>query len=761
MLGYKGDITYHWMIPGRGLNDGLFKIEVDVDAMTVGLYVPDNREVEIYCEHISELGTTQNMNNTEDDVFYESEYDLDDGIDGLVDVKISSTLIHEWKKKEKQKQKVIDKEPTEGAYDLSDNDFGYFSDNDQLFLDYATSDNDGEVERKVKFSEFHVERDMENPEFVVGMMFKDFDELKDACRQYSLVNHFGNDFKHNDRERLDVKCKEGCPFRIWASKMPDKTTVQIKSIVNEHNCSKIFENKFASVERLARWFLEAFQNNPKLKVDTFLVMVKKELKLEINWMKGYRTKVKALEIIRGKDEDQYSKLPKYCGELRKRNPGSTTILHLERSLFQRIYICIKALKDGFLAGCRPIISIDGCWLKGKYEGHLLTAIGIDANDCIYPIAYAVVEKENKNSWGWFLELLAYDLNIDNSHAWTFVSDRQKGLISIVQSLFPGCEHRFCVRHMYQNFIKIAVHRGKTLKDYLWAAARASYVGEFNYWMDKIENTCDSAYKWLKEKPAEEWSRSHFRTFSKCDMLLNNLCESFNNVLLDVRDKPILTMLEEINSKLMRRVYKQRDAMRRFDGQICPKIQKKLDKLKIESFKCIPDWSGGQTFQVRCPLTQFVVDMAERTCSCRRWQLTGLPCSHAICCIFNRREHAEDYVDDCYKVATFLNTYSYTINPIAGEDQWDLVQHGDAIIPPKLSKPKRGRHQTKRKKDFVEILEDGEKKSNLSKLSRKGLKMTCSICGQQGHNKRFHGDENHLQKRTRVDSSEPLTNPLQD
>ncbi|KAK8530667.1 hypothetical protein V6N13_122291 [Hibiscus sabdariffa] len=633
MLGYKGDITYHWMIPGKGLNDGLFKIEVDVDAMTVGLYVPDNREVEIYCEHISELGTAQNMNNTEDDVFYESEYDLND-------------------------------------------------DNDQLFWDYATSDNDGDVERKVKFYKFHVERDMENPEFFVGMMFKDFDDLKDACRQYSLVNHFGIDFKHNDRERLDVKCKEGYPFRIWASKMPDKTTVQIKSIVSEHNCSKIFENKFASVERLARWFLEAFQNNPKLKVNTFLVMVKKELKLEINWMKGYRTKVKALEIMRGKDEDQYSKLPKYCGELRKRNPGSTTILHLERSLFQKIYICIKALKDGFLAGCRPIISIDECWLKGKYEGHLLTAIGIDANDCIYPIAYVVVEKENKNSW--------------------------------------GCEHRFCVRHMYQNFIKIAVHRGKTLKDYLWAAARASYVGEFNYWMEKIEKTCDSAYKWLKEKPAEEWSRSHFRTFSKCDMLLNNLCESFNNVLLDVRDKPILTMLEEINSKLMRRVYKQRDAMRRFDGQICPKIQKKLDKLKIESFKCIPDWSGGQTFQVRCPLTQFVVDIAERTCSCRSWQLTGLPCSHAICCIFNRREHAEDYVDDCYKVATFLNTYSYTINPIAGEDQWDPVQHGDAIIPPKLSKPKRGRHQTK-KKILLKYLKREKRKAICPSYPEKGLK----------------------------------------
>ncbi|KAK8612019.1 hypothetical protein V6N13_132052 [Hibiscus sabdariffa] len=726
MLGYNEFITYHWRIPGNDLNDGLFKIEKDDDATIISLYVPDNRVVEIYFEHSSEFELARNVENSEDDCFIDSEYDLDDGDDGLVEIEVSSkidmTSINESKERDKRKEKMIDTKPTRGSHDSLDNElaseFGYSSDvSDQLYLEYATSDNDSHFPRKRKHPEFDAGIDMKNPGFVVGMIFKDFDEFKNVCRQYSLVNQLGINFKHNDKDRVDVRCKEGCPFRIWASKMPDKMTVQIKSIVDEHSCSKIFENKFASVELLAYKFLDVFRDDPNMKVNTFLAKVRKELKLEIKWMKGYRTKVKALEILRGKDEDQYSKLPKYCGELRKRNPGSSTILHLDKSLFQSVYICINALKNGFLAGCRPIISVDGCWLKGKYGGHLLTAVGIDANDCIYPIAYAVVDRENRNNWGWFLNLLANDLNIENSHVWTFMSDRQKGLISIVQSLFPDSEHRFCVRHMYQNFVKISEHRGKALKDYLWAAARASYPGEFNYWMKKIEKISDSAYKWLKNKPAQEWSRSHFSTFSKCDMLLNNLCESFNSSIVDVRDKPILTMLEAINSKLMRRIYKRRDAMKRYNGSICPKIQKKLDKLKIESFNCIPDWSGG--------------------------------------------EHLEDYVDDCYKVTTFLKIYDYTINPIAGEDQWDFVQQGDAIIPPELLKSKRGRHQTKRRKDIVEIHEEKEKKNNLSKLSRKGLKMTCSICGQQGHNKRFHGVDNRLQESTQVGSFEPLENPLQD
>ncbi|KAK8656454.1 hypothetical protein V6N13_098404 [Hibiscus sabdariffa] len=80
------------------------------------------------------------------------------------------------------------------------------------------------------------------------------------------------------------------------------------------------------------------------------------------------------------------------------------------------------MKDGFKAGCRPIIGLDGCHLKGYYQGHLLTAVGIDADDSIYPISFAVVESENQSYWCWFLELLATDLEIENSHSFTFMTD---------------------------------------------------------------------------------------------------------------------------------------------------------------------------------------------------------------------------------------------------------------------------------------------------------------------------------------------------
>ena len=55
--------------------------------------------------------------------------------------------------------------------------------------------------------------------------------------------------------------------------------------------------------------------------------------------------------------------------------------------------------------------MDGCFLKGPFPGQLFNAVGIDANNSIYPFAYAVVEKETKSSWLWFLKLVCEDVGI--------------------------------------------------------------------------------------------------------------------------------------------------------------------------------------------------------------------------------------------------------------------------------------------------------------------------------------------------------------
>ncbi|KAK4397521.1 hypothetical protein Sango_1588700 [Sesamum angolense] len=82
--------------------------------------------------------------------------------------------------------------------------------------------------------------------------------------------------------------------------------------------------------------------------------------------------------------------------------GSKLILKkLEGSnppIFDKMYVCLSALKNGFLGGCRPIICLDGCFLKTCYGGQLLVVVGRDGNDNMFPIAMVVVQVENRKNW---------------------------------------------------------------------------------------------------------------------------------------------------------------------------------------------------------------------------------------------------------------------------------------------------------------------------------------------------------------------------
>ncbi|KAL0406346.1 UNVERIFIED_CONTAM: hypothetical protein Slati_3948500, partial [Sesamum latifolium] len=191
-----------------------------------------------------------------------------------------------------------------------------------------------------------------------------------------------------------------------------------------------------------------------------------------------------------------------------------------------------------------IIGVDGCHLKRPNGGILLTAVGVDPNNNLYPISYAVVNREARETWEWFLILLNEDLGISNQVEYVFMSDKQKGLIQAFQEVLPTAAHRFCVRHMNNNF-KNTGFRGLSFKNALWKAARACTRGEFKARMKELQDLNQVAFDWFGDKPPEEWIRSHFNTNVKCDMLLNNCCETFNMMILDAREKPMLTMLEWI------------------------------------------------------------------------------------------------------------------------------------------------------------------------------------------------------------------------
>ncbi|WVZ99234.1 hypothetical protein U9M48_044563 [Paspalum notatum var. saurae] len=570
-----------------------------------------------------------------------------------------------------------------------------------------------------------MDNDMKNPTFHVGVVFKSVEKLREAITEYSVRNRVEIKLPRNDRRRLRAHCADRCPWNLYASWDSRVNSFVVKTYYGVHNCHKEWVLKRCTAKWLADKYADSFRAHEKMSISSFAKTVQKDWNLTPSRSKLARARRLILRAIHGDEVAQYNYLRDYGQELRRSNPGTFFYLNLADSLFSSCYMSLDACKRGFMAGCRPIICLDGCHIKTKFGGQLLTAVGMDPNDCIYPIAMAVVEVESLASWKWFLQTLKDDLKIDNTYPWTIMTDKQKGLIPAVQQVFPESEHRFCVRHLYANFQE--KFKGEILKNQLWTCARSSSVAQWTKNMEAMKDLDQKAYEWLSNMAPNTWVRAYFSEFPKCDILLNNNCEVFNSYILDARELPILSMFEKIKCQLMARHYnKQHELKNQMTGTYCPKIKKKLARNAEFANMCFALPAAQGVFQVQCRDYQHVVDIKAKTCDCRRWQLTGIPCCHAISCLRHERIIPESVLAMCYSVETFNIAYGFNIMPCQDRSRWEMVG-GPQVLPPIYEK-KAGRPPKARRKQPHE-----KQGKNGPKLSKHGVTVHCKHCSDANHN----------------------------
>ena len=90
--------------------------------------------------------------------------------------------------------------------------------------------------------------------------------------------------------------------------------------------------------------------------------------------------------------------------LQQKNPETLTEFVRDGDKFKYALFSIGACRRGFKSS-RPVISLDGAFLRTKYRGQLPCAIAIDTNSQLYPLAFGVVDSECHASWIWFLRKL--------------------------------------------------------------------------------------------------------------------------------------------------------------------------------------------------------------------------------------------------------------------------------------------------------------------------------------------------------------------
>ena len=204
-----------------------------------------------------------------------------------------------------------------------------------------------------------------------------------------------------------------------------------------------------------------------------------------------------------------------------------------------------------------MIGVDGCHVKRPYRGVLLTAVSIDANYGIYPLAMCVAENENNDSWQYFMDKLYDQVGCNGGEGLCFISDRQKGVLNALDRIFPLSLKRYCCRHIYANFKQKFL--GLLLKKVFWRACRSSNVADFNSHMEELKTISPEGYEWLMKIPTVCWAKHLFPPHTKCSHVTNNMTESFNNWINNFRGLPIVRMFEEIRRKTMRLIHKKHEA----------------------------------------------------------------------------------------------------------------------------------------------------------------------------------------------------------
>lgn len=336
---------------------------------------------------------------------------------------------------------------------------------------------------------------------------------------------------------------------------------------------------------------------------------------------------------------------------------------------------------------------------------------------MFPVAFAIFDKETIDNWEWFLLQLKKCVGDDEIKV--IHSDANKGLETAIPNVFPtGVEHRECFRHLLGNFKKR--FKGAILQ-HMWPAAWAYTTDKHNEYMNLVAKDRPDAIEYLEKNHKHLWSRSKFSTVSKVEYVNNNLAESFNSWIRNIKGYTLVELVDTLRTMIMVKLASRYKIAQSLEGYILPHVIKELNQ-KSKGLHYNVDFSSNYAAQVSGmskdkKAWRVGVDLSHHTCTCGQWQLSGKPCTHALAAIFSNPElNLESFVSVYYSVDLFQATYSGFISPMTDKSNWPRVDLGFRMLPPLLGRS-AGRPRKKRIRSHGEAAVKSK---------------VCTRCKQYGH-----------------------------
>ncbi|XP_027157835.1 uncharacterized protein LOC113759457 [Coffea eugenioides] len=309
---------------------------------------------------------------------------------------------------------------------------------------------------------------------------------------------------------------------------------------------------------------------------------------------------------------------------------------------------------------------------------------------------------------------------------TFMSDRQKGLNLAYEEIVSVASERHYCSNICSNFK--AQFPGILLSNLFWRAAKNYDSAGHNEAIATINELNKEVWRYLEKIPKTSWCRYTFAIGIKCDHVTNNCTESFNAWVGELRGKPILTLVEGLRKKFMKKMHKRYQKGCTLTTSVTPKMVDKLPKIGQTPRQCQLTMTSEDIFEVRDMNRSNMVNLLAKNCDCRAFQILGLPRKHAALGIIYKRQKLESYYNHWFSRDMYLKTCASMIHPIPDEKMWPPMPNVNpsTVLSPLLRRAP-GRLKVHRRREH----DEGHFAPQPKRLSR----FKCENCGSFDHNKR--------------------------
>ncbi|XP_070025520.1 uncharacterized protein [Nicotiana sylvestris] len=335
----------------------------------------------------------------------------------------------------------------------------------------------------------------------LGSVFQDKNAMIRCFCLAAIKEHFEFYVKRSSNIRYSLVCAdEKCGWTVRGSRIKQSTLFKIVKFQRTHECSvdiRKSHQRQATSNVIKDYIIYNLRDiATEVKPKFVISEMKRAHGIDVGYGNAWHAIQKGLSLLRGTIEQNYEQLASYLYMIEQKNTGSYTNIQRDaENRFVYMFFMYGASISGWKY-CRPLIAIDGTFLKNKYRGVLLVAVTKDANNQIFPIAFGVADSENNESYEWYFRELRNAIGIRKDLM--FLSYRHKAIANGIAKVFPECYHDICIYHLEKNLKQRRVRN--TVLNLFQSAARVYLQSEFDDFMSQIAVVDKKTFNYLMEEP---------------------------------------------------------------------------------------------------------------------------------------------------------------------------------------------------------------------------------------------------------------------